>query len=193
MTSEVSKTSEVWNKTMDTQWPRWEVFEKERPDSPYRNAGSVHAPDSEMALENARDVFVRRPRCAGLWVVPASALYTKTVQELATQTGLSTPVASASESQPYLIFAKQTQRATETFVAHLGQVEARSAPEALTLARQKFGDEGVFVWWVCPAQAVVSSEESDVGPMFTPADSKPYRHPQFYKVVSQLREIKSAK
>jgi ring-1,2-phenylacetyl-CoA epoxidase subunit PaaB len=176
---------------MDTQWPRWEVFEKERPDSPYRNAGSVHAPDPEMALENARDVFVRRPRCAGLWVVPASALYTKTVQELAAQPDPLTPVATDSEPQPYLIFVKQTQRATETFVTHLGQVEAHSAPEALTLARNKFGDKDVFVWWVCPVQEVVSSEESDVEPMFTPADSKPYRHPQFYKVVSQLREIKS--
>ena len=177
----------------DTQWPRWEVFEKDRPDSPYRNAGSVHATDPEMALENARDVFVRRPRCAGLWVVPAAALFTKTVQELASDDWRSTPVETDTESQPYLVFQKQTQRATETFVTHVGEVSARSSPEALALAIEKFDNVNVFVWWVCPAQALTQSVESDLAPMFAPAESKPYRHPQFYKVVSQLREIKSAK
>ena len=44
----------------DTQWPLYEVFEQERPGQPHRNAGAVHAPDPELALQNARDVFVRR-------------------------------------------------------------------------------------------------------------------------------------
>ena len=177
---------------MDTQWPRWEVFEKERPDSPYRNAGSVHAPDSEIALENARDVFVRRPRCAGLWVVPSASLFTKTAAELADLSWRSTPP-DAAELEPYFVFQKQTQRATETFVAHVGEVEARSPQEALALALEQFDNKDVFVWWVCPARVVLSSADSDVEPMFAPAESKPYRHPQFYKVVSQLREIRSAK
>ncbi|HKZ70686.1 MAG TPA: hypothetical protein VJ020_11440 [Anaerolineales bacterium] len=178
---------------MDTQWLRWEVFEKERPDSPYRNAGSVHAPDPEMALENARDVFVRRPRCAGLWVVPSASLFTKTVAELSDSSWRSTPSDAATEPEPYLVFQKQTQRAAETFVVHVGEVTARSPQEALSFALEKFDGDDVFVWWVCPARAVVSSEESDIDPMFTPAESKPYRHPQFYKVVTQLREIKSTK
>jgi hypothetical protein len=40
---------------------RFEVFQQERPGRPHRNIGSVHAPDVEMALLNARDVFARRP------------------------------------------------------------------------------------------------------------------------------------
>jgi ring-1,2-phenylacetyl-CoA epoxidase subunit PaaB len=175
---------------MDTQWPRWEVFEKERPDWPYRNAGSVHAPDAEMALENARDVFVRRPRCLSLWVVPASQIFTKTAQELESGREPET-VDPARPSEPYLVFQKQTQRATETFVVHVGEVEARSPGEALVTARKRFGDTDAFVWWVCPARAVTQSDEADAAAMFVPAESKPYRHPQFYKVVTQLRDIKS--
>ncbi len=182
---------------MDTQWPRWEVFEKERPDSPYRNAGSVHAPDPEMALENARDVFVRRPRCAGLWVAPSTAVFTKTAAELFDPSWRSTPPDADTDpgapAEPYLVFQKQTQRATETFVAHVGEVAARSPQEALTLALEQFDHNDVFVWWVCPARVIVSTEESDSEPMFAPAESKPYRHPQFYKVVTQLREIKLSK
>jgi len=174
---------------VDTQWPRWEVFEKERPDWPYRNAGSVHAPDAEMALENARDVFVRRPRCLSLWVVPASQIFTKTAQELVA--GWEPEAVDPTRPvEPYLVFQKQTQRATETFVVHVGEVEARSSEEALAAALEKFAGRSVFVWWMCPARAITQSDEADAAAMFTPAESKPYRHPQFYKVVTQLREIK---
>lgn len=175
---------------MDTQWPRWEVFEKERPDGPYRNVGSVHAPDAEMALENARDVFVRRPQCLSLWVAPVAQILAKTAQELGSGWGPETAEPS-TPVEPYLVFQKQTQRAAETFVAHVGEVEARSPGEALALALKKFAAGEVFVWWVCPAQAVARSEESEVDSLFAPAESKPYRHPQFYKVVARLREIKS--
>jgi ring-1,2-phenylacetyl-CoA epoxidase subunit PaaB len=176
---------------MDTQWPRYEVFEQERPDGPHRNTGSVHAPDPEMALENARDVFVRRPQCLSLWVVPANEILARTAQELeAWQPDLPDPGAPA---EPYLVFQKQAQRAAETYVAYVGDVEARSPGEALALARQKFDDRDVFVWWVCPAQAVTRSEASDVDPMFAPAESKLYRQPQFYRVVSQLHQIKTAR
>ncbi len=144
---------------MDMQWPRWEVFEKERPDWPHRNAGSVHAPDAEMALENARDVFVRRPQCLSLWVVPADEIFSKTVEELeADHSWQSAPVVSDAPVESYFIFQKQTQRATETFVVHVGEVEAHSPEEALSLALKSFGGRDVFVWWVCPARAVAKSQ-----------------------------------
>lgn len=179
---------------MDTQWPRWEVFEKEQPDWPHRNAGSVHAPDAEMALENARDVFVRRPHCLSLWVAPAGEIYAKTAQELETDSNWQpASVEPGVPAEPYLVFQKQTQRATETFVIHVGDVEARSPQEALALALKKFGGGDVFVWWVCPARAVTASVEADVDSMFAPSESKPYRQPQFYKVVTQLQQIRSSK
>ncbi len=52
-----------------TQWPVWEVFTQKRQGAPHEHAGSVHAPDSEMALQNARDVYSRRGEAISIWVV----------------------------------------------------------------------------------------------------------------------------
>lgn len=56
---------------MDTQLDLWEVFVQGKPGQPYKHAGSVHASDKQMALQNARDVYTRRGETSGLWVVRA--------------------------------------------------------------------------------------------------------------------------
>lgn len=58
----------------DTQWPLWEVFVQEKQGAPHEHAGSVHAPDAEIALQNARDVYARRGRLLSMWVVPSAAI-----------------------------------------------------------------------------------------------------------------------
>ncbi|MBP6826302.1 MAG: 1,2-phenylacetyl-CoA epoxidase subunit B [Saprospiraceae bacterium] len=60
--------------TVDSQGPIWEVFVQQKTGQPYRHAGSLHAFDKEMAIENARDLFTRRGESSGLWVVPAEAI-----------------------------------------------------------------------------------------------------------------------
>ena len=40
------------------------------------HAGSLHAPDAEFALRNARDVYTRRGEGTSVWVVPADAITT---------------------------------------------------------------------------------------------------------------------
>ena len=41
---------------------------------PYKHAGSVHAFDKEMALQNARDTYSRRGEGRSIWVVLADAI-----------------------------------------------------------------------------------------------------------------------
>lgn len=53
----------------NNQWPLWEVFIQSKTGLPYKHAGSVHAPDKEMALQNARDVYTRRGEGNSIWVV----------------------------------------------------------------------------------------------------------------------------
>ena len=53
----------------DTQGPLWEVFIQSKPGLPYKHAGSVHAYDKEMAIQNARDLYTRRGEGRGLWVI----------------------------------------------------------------------------------------------------------------------------
>ena len=52
----------------------WEVFVQEERGEPHLHAGSVHAADRELALQNARDVYARRGKVLSIWVVPAEAI-----------------------------------------------------------------------------------------------------------------------
>ena len=56
------------------EWPLWEVFTQPPSGKPHEHAGSVHAPDAEIALQNARDVYTRRGEAVSLWVVPSQAI-----------------------------------------------------------------------------------------------------------------------
>ncbi|WP_083436040.1 1,2-phenylacetyl-CoA epoxidase subunit PaaB [Sphingopyxis sp. C-1] len=49
-------------------WPLWEVFVRARGGLEHRHAGSVHAPDAEMALRHARDTYTRRLEGVSVWV-----------------------------------------------------------------------------------------------------------------------------
>jgi ring-1,2-phenylacetyl-CoA epoxidase subunit PaaB len=59
---------------VDSQGPLWEVFVQEEGGAAHVHAGSLHAPDRDMALQNARDVYARRGRVASLWVVESAAI-----------------------------------------------------------------------------------------------------------------------
>ncbi|MCB0430617.1 MAG: 1,2-phenylacetyl-CoA epoxidase subunit B [Flavobacteriales bacterium] len=68
--------------TQDNQWPLWEVFIQSKTGLPYKHAGSVHAPDGEMALQNARDTYTRRMEGSSIWVVPSSAIVASTPEDV---------------------------------------------------------------------------------------------------------------
>ncbi len=175
----------------DTQWPRYEVFQKDRESRPHQNVGSVHAPDIEMAMQNARDVFVRRPQAVNLWVVPAAAIFAKTAMEIeADPAWLEKAEPPGETAETYYVFQKSGQRRAMVFVSHVGQVEAETAEQAMQLALQKFDRDDVYVWWVCPADAVTASSDDDIDSMFAPALDKRYRMPNQYRTVTQMLEVK---
>jgi ring-1,2-phenylacetyl-CoA epoxidase subunit PaaB len=74
--------------------PLWEVFTQERHGAPHEHAGSVHAPDAELALQNARDVYARRGEVVSLWVVPSSAIIASSPAE-------SGPFFDPADDKPY--------------------------------------------------------------------------------------------
>lgn len=59
---------------MKQEWPLWEVFIRSKNGLAHRHAGSVHAADAQMALENARDLYTRRQEGVSLWVVPSAQI-----------------------------------------------------------------------------------------------------------------------
>jgi ring-1,2-phenylacetyl-CoA epoxidase subunit PaaB len=176
---------------MDSQWPRFEVFQKFAESEPHSYAGSVHAPDAELALLNARDVFVRRPSCLSLWVVPAGKIFTRTAQELEDEAWLADPVENdADHEEPYLIFQKLSHKGT---LVHRGQVEALNHVRALQRALDTFSDQMPLVWWVVPAGIITESRADEVDSMFEPAWDKFYRQPMDYHTVALMRQIRSKK
>lgn len=172
----------------DTQWPRYEVFKQDTPDKPHQAVGSVHAPDPELALLNARDVFVRRPRCHSLWVAPAAQILSRTAQELAAGPEWEQEEAPAGQpAQTYHVFRKTSQRRSMTFVEHVGDVEATTPLQALRQAVTLFTDEVAFVWWIVPANVTHHSDDNDADSFFAPAIDKTYRHQSAYGLVGPQR------
>ncbi len=52
-------------------WPLWEVFVRAKRGLNHVHVGSLHAPDAQMALRNARDLYTRRQEGVSIWVVSA--------------------------------------------------------------------------------------------------------------------------
>jgi len=57
---------------MTTEWPLWEIFIRSQHGLAHKHAGSLHAPDAEMAVKNARDVYTRRNEGVSIWVVKSA-------------------------------------------------------------------------------------------------------------------------
>lgn len=57
---------------MKNEWPLWEIFIRSQHGLAHRHVGSLHAPDAEMAINNARDVYTRRNEGVSIWVVKSA-------------------------------------------------------------------------------------------------------------------------
>lgn len=53
---------------MSSEWPLWEVFIRSQHGLAHKHVGSLHAPDAELAIKNARDVYTRRHEGVSIWV-----------------------------------------------------------------------------------------------------------------------------
>lgn len=51
------------------EWPLWEVFIRSKQGLSHKHVGSLRAPDEEMAISNARDVYTRRSEGVSIWIV----------------------------------------------------------------------------------------------------------------------------
>lgn len=61
--------------TNKNEWPLWEVFIRSKAGLDHKHAGSLHAIDADMAIENARDVYTRRMEGVSIWVVESKNVH----------------------------------------------------------------------------------------------------------------------
>ncbi len=55
--------------TVQRDWPLYEVFVRGKRGLNHVHVGSLHAPDDEMAVHEARDLYTRRNEGVSIWVV----------------------------------------------------------------------------------------------------------------------------
>lgn len=63
------------------EWPLYEVFIRSRRGLNHVHVGSLHAPDPEMALRHARDLYTRRNEGVSIWVVAAKDIVASSPEE----------------------------------------------------------------------------------------------------------------
>jgi ring-1,2-phenylacetyl-CoA epoxidase subunit PaaB len=66
----------------DTQGELWEVFIQSKAGQAFKHAGSVHAFDKNLAIENARDTYTRRGEGNQLWVVKSKEIVSIPLNEV---------------------------------------------------------------------------------------------------------------
>lgn len=74
-------TSKVGLETNAPDWPLWEIFIRSKQGLDYKHAGSLHASDAAMAIENARDVYTRRQEGVSIWVVESKYIHASNPEE----------------------------------------------------------------------------------------------------------------
>lgn len=77
-----------------TDWPLWEVFVRSKGGLAHRHVGSVHAPDAELAMRHARDVYTRRMEGVSLWLARSADI-------MASDPDLAGPLFAPAESKIY--------------------------------------------------------------------------------------------
>lgn len=73
--------SSAANTDITSEWPLWEVFIRSKNGLDHKHAGSLHAADAQMAIENARDVYTRRGEGVSLWVVESKYIHASNPDE----------------------------------------------------------------------------------------------------------------
>ncbi len=73
---------------------------------------------------------------------------------------------------------------------HAGSLHAADAATALANARDVYTrrSEGVSIW-VIPSSAITASSPADADSFFGPAEDKVYRHPTFYEVPPEVKNM----
>jgi len=77
----MADTKQTANSGDDSQWPLWEVFVQTGSGKNHEHAGTIHAPDETLALQNGRDVYGRREKVTSIWVVKSSNIVASSPSE----------------------------------------------------------------------------------------------------------------
>ena len=165
-------------------WPRWEVFVRQRGSLSHIYSESVHAPDVETAIQNARDTYFRRAEGVSIWVVPSEDF--SVWEPEAGDATAQDPEPGDGSGAPVLweVFVRHRRGLNHL---HAGSIPARDPGAALTKARNVFvtREEGVSVW-VIPTASVHAADPEQADTLFEPFADKDYRQAVSYEIPEEV-------
>ena len=98
-----------------------------------------------------------------------------------------TPADSARDWPLYEVFIRSRSGLDHR---HVGSVHAADARMAIEHARDVYTrrQEGVSIW-VLPSAAITASDPQEADALFEPARDKVYRHPTFYDIPAEVKNL----
>lgn len=161
-------------------WPRWEAFVRQNGGLSHIHSESVHAPDAETALLNARDAYLRRVEGVSLWVTPAASVVVwESDSDDAEPAG-----AGEGPTGLWEIFVRHRRGLTHI---HAGSLHAAGPADAIARARKVYitREDGVSVWAV-PSDDISATDPSEAEALFAPFADKDYRYPTYYEIPEEV-------
>ncbi len=161
-------------------WPRWEAFVRQNGGLAHVHSESVHAPDAETALLNARDAYLRRVEGVSLWVIPADRME---VWESDSPDPEATDIAPGPAAL-WEVFVRHRRGLAHV---HAGSITATGPFDAIGKAKAVYvtRDEGVSIW-VAPAATINAADPTEAYALFEPFSDKDYRYPTFYEIPEEV-------
>jgi ring-1,2-phenylacetyl-CoA epoxidase subunit PaaB len=97
---------------------------------------------------------------------------------------------NSTTEQPWVLFEVFIRARSGLEHKHAGSLHAADAEMALQHARDLYTrrQEGVSIW-VIPSARITASDPDDADALFEPARDKIYRHPTFYEIPDEVKNI----
>jgi ring-1,2-phenylacetyl-CoA epoxidase subunit PaaB len=168
------------------QFATYEVFVQPKAGKPFQHEGIVHAPNLEMAYVLAKEAFTRRFVCTSLYVVETKLVFVSRMLEgnASVYDTVETLPDSGERKVAYEIY-HLTKRGKQH--VHAGAVQAGSATEALSRAKEKFHSiTGICNVWAIPTSAIrfTHADEAD---LWNTLPDKKFRDASEYKGGDKLK------
>jgi ring-1,2-phenylacetyl-CoA epoxidase subunit PaaB len=168
------------------QLSTYEVFVQAKEGKPFQHEGIIHAPDLEMAFILAKESLTRRFTCVSLFVTATTdvAVSTTTEDDLNVYDKIEPTISSQPKKscEVFHLLKRGKQH------VHAGTVEAGSAEEAFSEAKNKFGTVKAYNVWVMPTEKIrfTKPEEKD---LWKTLPEKKFRDAAEYKGGDKLKEF----
>ena len=183
----MGQPGEISPKAPLDQFGTFEVFVQPRAGKPFQHEGAVHAPNLEMAFVLAKETFTRRFTCTSLCVVDTRAVFVSPMTEgTANAYDLIPPPAPAQGGHEAYEIYHLLKRGKQHI--HAGTVYAVSPQQAISVAKNEFGEKAVFNIWAVQQADIRFTTEAEKDLWLTLPEKK-FRDAVEYKGGEKLKNF----